>query len=104
MRRFFDYLFLYRWQLIVPGLTFILLGYYRSDPTELTSSFFYLIFGYILIMGSMNIVNELFDIKTDKLNTEKDFLIHKGVIKARSAMIFLFFTMILGLLITSLYQ
>jgi 4-hydroxybenzoate polyprenyltransferase len=97
-----DYAFIMRFQLIIPGLTFIFLGLFSVEGMEFFLNFknFMILFSYVLLMGSMNIINEIFDKETDKKNKTKDFIIHKRII-TRNATYFSLILAVLSLIIAS---
>jgi len=84
-----DILFLFRPHIIICGLTFIFLGLIQSDLFLLSKKTYFLIFLYMIILGLLNIINEIFDIKTDRINS-KPFLISQGYVTIKQAWLILF--------------
>jgi 4-hydroxybenzoate polyprenyltransferase len=83
-----DRFFLLRPLVLVPAITFFLLGYYGAGGGMEAghSAFLVAAICYALLMGSVYIVNQIADIETDRVN-DKLFLLPKGIIKRREAVI-----------------
>ncbi len=83
-----DFIFLTRPILLVPVWTFLLLGYYRAggDRFVLHSNFLLVFLIYTLLIGSIYILNQITDIKSDAIN-KKHLLLAEGIISVRSASI-----------------
>jgi len=84
-----DYLFVLRPVLFFPIWTVFLAGYYCAirfsrSRSDLEGSAIWVLFLYTLLMGSVFIINQIADIKSDKRNG-KLFLIANGHISKRAA-------------------
>ncbi len=94
--KIFDYFFLIRPAVLIPCWTFILLGH------RYAGGFYFPVRPFILysaIMGGVYILNQVFDIESDRRN-KKLFLLSGGYISVTSAIIELFGLWSLGLLLT----
>jgi 4-hydroxybenzoate polyprenyltransferase len=103
--KFYDYFFLLRPTLLLPVWIFLFLGYLRGGNygflkfvLSFPSSFWKVFFSYSLLMGGIYILNQIFDIESDRLN-EKLFLLPKGIISIRRAWIALFITLLLSIIL-----
>lgn len=86
-RSFWDYLFVLRPILLVPVWTLILAGYYRGqrfaslapERWRWPADLWWLLLFYSLLMGAVYIVNQIFDVETDRRN-KKLFLVAEGYV------------------------
>lgn len=86
-RSLWDYLFVLRPILMVPVWTMILAGYFRGqrfaslslDRWRWPADLWWLLLFYSLLMGAVYIVNQIFDVETDRLN-QKLFLVAEGYV------------------------
>jgi len=80
-----DYVFVLRPMLHVPVWTIMILGYYRHTSVSRSSLelFLLLILGSLL-SGGVFLVNQIYDIKSDRLN-EKLYFLARSMIKVRTA-------------------
>lgn len=100
MAKAWDYVFLMRPVLMLPGWSIILLSYRRSSPDSATSSKLALtMLATTLLYGGVYILNQIFDRQTDKIN-RKLFLLSEGYISLKPAAwltVFCFaFSLVLG--------
>jgi len=98
-----DFLFLFRFPLLIAHLALLFVGYYIGrGPNTLSSTKLIMVFSYFLALIAVNIINELFDTKSDSLNKTKDFILHTGKIKKRNIIILLCLIIFSSLLISFL--
>jgi 4-hydroxybenzoate polyprenyltransferase len=79
-----DYFFILRPILLVPAWTMLLVGYYRAQghlsiTLKLPGEFWLAMLIYSGLMGAIYIVNQIFDVETDRLN-KKLFLVAEGYV------------------------
>ncbi|UCF78140.1 MAG: UbiA family prenyltransferase [Candidatus Eiseniibacteriota bacterium] len=81
-----DRFFLLRPLVLVPAVTFFLLGHYdaREGVEQGQGPFVIAAVFYAMLMGSVYVVNQISDIETDRAN-DKLFLLPKGIVKRREA-------------------
>lgn len=93
MAKVWDYIFLARPVLMLPGWSIILLAYQRSSPDSSTTRKLLLtMLAATLLYGGVYILNQIFDRETDKIN-RKLFLLSEGYVSVKTAvrqMIFCF--------------
>lgn len=85
-----DLLFFTRPMILIPSWLVLLLGYYRAGspisrlypPLPLVHSFF----AFSLVMAAVYILNQIFDLESDRIN-DKVFFLPRGVISIRTAWI-----------------
>jgi 4-hydroxybenzoate polyprenyltransferase len=107
MIRLFDYIFLVRPTLLIPGWTFLLLGYNRGIllnrgealhqpflPAFLLSTF---------MMGGIYILNQIIDIESDKIN-KKLYLLSEGYVKVSHAWIELILLFVIAFVLVIPYS
>lgn len=84
-----DRFFLLRPLVIVPAVTFFLLGYgeARAKHTAGDGALYFAVISYAMLMGSVYVVNQLSDIESDRVN-EKLFLLPNGIITKNEARVF----------------
>ena len=80
--KFLDYLYLLRPTLFFPGITIYLYGARENNSFSIIS-----IFVIILLLSTVYLTNQLYDIETDRINNKLYFL-PRGIISIRSAKIF----------------
>jgi 4-hydroxybenzoate polyprenyltransferase len=83
-----DYLFLLRPILLIPAWTMLLVGYYRAQgqlsvTLKLPGEFWLAMLIYSGLMGAVYIVNQIFDVETDRLN-KKLFLVAEGYVNKKA--------------------
>ncbi len=94
MLKYLDYVFLIRPVLMPPVWTILLLGHYRSSEISGESNLAGLaILLVTFLVGGVYVLNQIFDIESDRLN-QKLFFLAKGYISAKSA---IFETVLLNL-------
>ena len=105
MSRWLDFIFLLRPSLLLPVWIFIFLGLHWGSGHALfgfdcpSSPRFWLIFiSYSLLLGWVYVLNQIFDIESDRIN-EKLFLLPSGIISLREAWIFSFCALIASFLL-----
>ncbi len=110
--RLLDYIFFMRPIILVPLWSFILIGYYHSHNVVQLHSLFNLnislqliikSFLSTLIMGSIYIINQIYDRETDALN-KKLFFIPKGIITLKQAKVQTYLLLIVFILGTILFK
>jgi 4-hydroxybenzoate polyprenyltransferase len=85
MLKYLDYLFLIRPVLMPPVWTILLLGHHRSSQLTGESNLPGLVILLVtLLVGAVYVLNQIFDIESDRLN-QKLFFLAKGYISKRSA-------------------
>ena len=101
----YDYFFLLRPTLLFPVWIFLFLGYLRGGGFSFLDitlsfplSFWKIFFSYSFLMGGIYILNQIFDVESDRRN-EKLFLLPRGIISIRNAWISFFFVIFLSILI-----
>ena len=91
--RILDYIFFMRPIILVPLWSFILIGYYHNQNSIQLDSLFQFSLSYqviiksilsTLIVGTVYIINQIYDRETDALN-KKLFFIPKGIITLKQA-------------------
>ena len=80
--KFLDYLYLLRPTLFFPGITIYLYGARENDSFSIAA-----IFVIILLLSTVYLTNQLYDVETDRINNKLYFL-PKGIISLKSAKIF----------------
>jgi 4-hydroxybenzoate polyprenyltransferase len=90
----FDYFLLMRPTLLIPVWTFLFLGYFWGSNIPflgcslvLSSRFWLTLLSYSLLLSSIYIVNQIFDLESDRVN-KKLFLLPENIISIKSAWIF----------------
>jgi 4-hydroxybenzoate polyprenyltransferase len=83
-----DRFFLLRPLVIVPAITFFLLGYSKAGAkhTSEGGTFYLAVFSYAILMGSVYVANQLADVESDRAN-DKLFLLPSGIIKKNEAVV-----------------
>lgn len=83
-----DRFFLLRPLVIVPAVTFFLLGYDEAGAEHGADdgAFYLAILSYAVLMGSVYVINQLADVESDRAN-EKLFLLPGGIIKKSEALV-----------------
>lgn len=86
-----DYLFVLRPILLIPAWTMLLVGYYRAQgqlsiTLKLPGEFWLAMLLYSGLMGAVYIVNQIFDVETDRLN-KKLFLVAEGYVNKTAIII-----------------
>lgn len=85
MVKVWDYIFLARPVLMLPGWSIILLAYQRSSQDSATSGRLFLtMLVATLLYGGVYILNQIFDRETDRIN-KKLFLLSEGFISLKAA-------------------
>ncbi len=101
---FLDYLFVLRPILLVPAWTMLLVGYCRAQghlsiTLELPGKFWLAMLIYSGLMGAVYIVNQIFDVETDRLN-KKLFLVAEGYVNKKAisleAIVFFLGALVIG--------
>ncbi len=84
----FDYIFLTRPILLIPGWAFLFLGYYRAggERFALEPKFILIFIIYTMLMAAVYILNQITDIKSDKIN-DKHLLLAEGILSRREGYI-----------------
>lgn len=82
-----DYLFVLRPILLIPAWTMLLVGYFRAQghlsiTFKLPGKFWLALLIYSGLMGAVYIVNQIFDVETDRLN-KKLFLVAEGYVNKK---------------------
>lgn len=81
MMKIFDHIFILRPMLHLPVWTIMILGFYRSQPAD--SSWHILPVSLLLgtgIFGAVFLINQIYDIESDRLNN-KLFFLPEGIVK-----------------------
>jgi len=86
-----DYFFVLRPILLVPAWTMLLVGHYRAEGglsirLALPGEFWLAMLLYSGLMGAVYIINQIFDIETDRLN-KKLFLVADGYVNKRAIIV-----------------
>lgn len=83
-----DYIFLARPILLVPVWTFLLLGYFRAGGKRFffDEDFIIVFSGYTFLLGSLYILNQIMDVKSDAIN-KKHLLLAEGYLPIKHAYI-----------------
>ncbi|HAD81079.1 MAG: hypothetical protein A2509_07870 [Candidatus Edwardsbacteria bacterium RIFOXYD12_FULL_50_11] len=86
-----DYLFVLRPILLVPAWTMLLVGYFRAQghlavSLKLPGEFWLAMLIYSGLMGAVYIINQIFDVETDRLN-KKLFLVAEGYVNKTAIII-----------------
>lgn len=81
MKRFFDYIFLTRPTLLVPGWTFFLIGLHRVGVQEFPLMAF---ISATFMMGGIYVLNQIIDIESDRINN-KLYILPQGHISVAEA-------------------
>src|SRR3989337_2574596 len=85
MAKIWDYIFLARPVLMLPGWSIILLAHQRSSQNSATTGRLILtMLAATLLYGGVYIVNQIFDRETDRIN-KKLFLLSEGYISLKAA-------------------
>ena len=110
--RILDYIFFMRPIILVPLWSFILIGYYHNQNSIQLDSLFQFSLSYqviiksilsTLIVGTVYIINQIYDRETDALN-KKLFFIPKGIITLKQAKWQVFSLVIIFILGTLLFR
>jgi 4-hydroxybenzoate polyprenyltransferase len=93
-----DRFFLLRPLVIVPAITFFLLGYGEAGAKHTSGhGMLYLaVFSYAILMGSVYVVNQVTDVDSDRAN-DKLFLLPSGIIKKNEAVVLAVFLALLSM-------
>ena len=100
MAKVWDYVFLTRPVLMLPGWSIILLAYQRSSPDSATTSNLMLtMLAATLLYGGVYILNQIFDRETDKIN-RKLFLLSEGYVSLKAAVRLMAFCFVSSLVLS----
>jgi 4-hydroxybenzoate polyprenyltransferase len=110
MLKLVDLFFLLRPTLLLPVWTFLFLGYYWGSGERffnltmvLPKAFWTIFISYSLLMGGVYILNQIWDRESDRIN-QKLFLIPRGIITLREALLWFFLVLTLSFLLAVLQK
>jgi 4-hydroxybenzoate polyprenyltransferase len=98
MLKYFDYIFVLRPVLMVPVWTILLLGHHQgSRYSSSNRSLFWLFVFSTLFIGGVYLLNQIYDLETDRKN-KKLFFLSEGYITKKSAWTYTAFLYLFGVL------